>query len=311
MSCRFVATNRPRVLPERHAADCPEWHPPLVVCGGCQPCPQTHCEVCHRAHIPDGTACATCVGTVRDNLDAIALMSDTMLAEAIVKGLESEAAHLAGPTANPEQWRQRRRFGYRDRIETRPDGNTFRPDVLGEEHPLWVLGTWDMLVTEHLEHGHRTARITVETAVAYLKANLTDLARDEEFPFAELAREVRACESHLERVLHDGEQCDTGAPCMACSVPLVRVWGDDEQHDGWMCPRCRERSTDAQYRFAVKHLHREEADWLTDRDMEMRTGVKAGTVRKWAERGEVGRRRDSGRTVYCVADVLGRVGLAS
>src|SRR3546814_16123105 len=66
------------------------------------------------------------------------------------------------------------------------------------------------------------------------------------------------------RSLRDGEQRDTGAPCRTCEVPLVRVWGSDEQGDGWKCPRCHTRSTETQYRFAVAHLHREEATHLTE-----------------------------------------------
>ena len=81
-------------------------------------------------------------------------------------------------------------------------------------------------------------------------------------------------------------------------------WGDDAKGDGWICPRCKRTSTDAQYRFAVAHLDREEAHELTDRDMEIRTGVRAGTVRVWANRELVRKRRDSGRTLYAVEDVM-------
>ena len=94
---------------------------------------------------------------------------------------------------------------------------------------------------------------------------------------------------------------------MDCQVPLERVWGMSLDGDGWRCPRCRRVSTDAQYRFAVAHLHRSEAEWLTDRDMEIRTGVKAGTVRVWARRGLVAAKRDQERRVYAVADVEARV----
>ena len=91
---------------------------------------------------------------------------------------------------------------------------------------------------------------------------------------------------------------------MNCGATLERTWAEDAKADGWRCPRCKRTSTEAQYRFAVAHLHREEATHLTDRDMEIRTGVKAGTVRSWARNGEVDRRQDQGRTVYCVADVV-------
>jgi hypothetical protein len=237
--------------------------------------------------------CPSCLGTTRDHLAEIRrLASDPLVGEALAKGIDSEAADLLGPAANPKQWRQRGDYGHR-----------YEPDSrVGEQHPLWVLGWFDLIVTEHQGH-RRTQRITVASAADYLDRNLHFLAADIEFDFADMANTLADCRVHLEQVLHDGEQRETGAPCMTCRVPLELVRG--EREDRWRCPRCREQSTDDQYRFAVMHLHRENAEWLTDRDMEIRTGVKAGTVRKWAERGTVTRRRDSGRTVYDVAAVEG------
>jgi hypothetical protein len=66
--------------------------------------------------------------------------------------------------------------------------------------------------------------------------------------------------------------------------------------------------TEAQYRFAVKADYIERAEWLTDVDMTVRTRVKAGTVRSWARETKerpalVRKKRESERTLYCVADV--------
>ena len=94
---------------------------------------------------------------------------------------------------------------------------------------------------------------------------------------------------------------------MTCHVPLQREWGKLAAADGWRCPRCREWRSDQDYRLNVADLHRDEATHLTDRDMEIRTGVRAGTVREWARRGHVAKRTDSGRVVYAVADVIARV----
>jgi len=278
-ACKWAGSDQPRELPNG------------------DPCPQRHCIACGHRHV-EALTCASCVGEARTDLGDIVRMDSQMLTEAVHKGVESEAAMLEGAAANPEAWRQRRRHGFRPH----PD------DLLGENAPLWVLGTWDLLVTEHYGH-KRTRRVTVNRAAKYLGANLTELAQDVDFAFEDLARDLRQCRAHLEAVLHDGEQRDTGAPCMTCGVPLERVWGADEKADGWKCPRCRERSTEDQYRFAVAHLHREEADHLTDRDMEIRTGVKAATVRKWAERGQVRRRLDSGRVLYAVIDVERNAGI--
>jgi hypothetical protein len=77
--------------------------------------------------------------------------------------------------------------------------------------------------------------------------------------------------THLERVLHDGEQVDEGVPCLKCHRPLTRVWAYGGGEDGWECKHCRERSTEAQYRFAVKADYIAAAEWLTDVDMTVRT----------------------------------------
>lgn len=295
-ACRFVATDQPRALRGRHGHDCPEaaWRAPLawVDCAGCEPCPRRHCGTCGHRHV-DELTCPDCVGEAREHLTTIRAGADKMLAEAVHRGVESEAAHLEGPTAQPEAWRQRRRHGFRPHAD----------DVVGETHPLWILGTWDLLVTEHYGH-HRAGRVSITSAAAYLDANLSDLAQDGDFAFEDLARDLRACSAHVEDVLHDGDQADTGAPCMKCGVPLERTWGKLQAYDGWRCPKCRESSTEDQYRFAVMQLHREEATWLTDRDMELRTGVKAPTVRSWARSSLVAKRLDSGRIVYDVSHVL-------
>lgn len=302
MNCRFVATDQPRAIKSRHADDCPEraWHAPLAWadCQGCDPCPLRHCGTCGHRHV-DRLTCPTCVGEAREHLAFIRASDDSLLTEATHKGVDSEAADLHGAAARPEAWRQRRRHGFTPHAD----------DVVGETHPLWVLGTWDLLIAEHYGH-RRTGRLTIDSAAGYLASNLSDLAQDDDFAFEDLARDLRICASHLEAVLHDGEQVDTGAPCMTCGAPLERTWGLLAAADGWRCPRCRTESTESQYRFAVMHLHREEAEWLTDRDMELRTGVKAGTVREWARRGHVDKRHDSGRVVFRVAQVVERGGLA-
>lgn len=307
--CYWLASDRPRMLRKRHEETCAEaaWHAPLVwvECAGCQPCDRSHCLVQWHGERGDcethaESVCPSCLGKAREHLSEIVRLTGVPLVEQVLAAgdVDTEAADLLGPAANPAQWRQRGSHGHHYEPESR----------MGELHPLWVLGTWDLLVTEHLGHT-RTTRITVPRAATYLDTNLHFLAADLEFDFPSLANEVAACRGHLERVLHDGEQRETGAPCMTCRKPLVLVRGKVDAPDHWECLRCRETSTEDQYRFAVMNLHREAADWLTDSDMAIRTGVKAGTVRKWAERGSVRKRRDSGRTVYAVEDTLVAAGL--
>jgi hypothetical protein len=238
----------------------------------------------------------------REALHDIARMCDALPEEVESRGVEGEAMFLLGPACDPEA---------RGHLEASVLAGRVTDDYLenadGELHPLFVLGSWDAVWRDALEHDEPTERLTITTAVDYLDRTMGYMSGYEHVPFEDYAKDLRQCRTHMESVLHDGEQVDRGAPCMTCSVPLERVWGDDKRADGWKCPRCHQTSTEDQYRFAVAHLHREEATHLTDRDIEIRTGVKAGTVRVWANRGDVERKRDAGRTLYAVADVQRRM----
>lgn len=321
MNCRYVASDQPRVLKGKHTEECPGGD-----CGGCQPCTEPHCRVCAREH-SEGT-CTDCVGAAREDLHEIARLCAGLRSEARWAGVESEAMNLLGPAANPEAW---------GHVTTSVNVGRLPADYLGwcdrckvpwpceqhadgELHPLFVLTTWDMVWRDALEHDEPSETATIAGAVFYLDLQMTYMAGYEHAPFEDFARDLRRCVAHLERVLHDGEQIDRGVPCMGkrgdddCGEPLRRVWEgwtmpwsqtERAREDGWACPRCRRWHTEDQYRFAVQHLHRAEAEWLTDRDMQERTGVKATTIRSWGrEDGPVRRRRDSERTVYSVEDVL-------
>jgi hypothetical protein len=303
--CYYVGREQPRMIVGRHDDDCPRED-----CRGCQPCLEPKCRVCGITHA-NGT-CAECLAETRDNLRSIGRMCDALPAEVEHRGVNGEAMMLLGPAADPEA---------RGHLEASVMAGRLTPDAIeishlkgckdsrcmgcaGELHPLYVLGSWDSVWREALDHDEPLGRVELAATVDYLDRTMSYMADFPHVPFEDFARDLRRCVAHLEAVLHDGEQVDRGAPCMTCHAPLERAWGDDESGDGWKCPRCRERSTEAQYRFAVAHLHREEATELTDRDMEIRTGIKAGTIRVWANRGLVKRRRDSGRTLYTVADVV-------
>lgn len=290
MTCIYAGPERPRTLRDRHDDGCE-----LDGCKGCQPCPWPHCRRCGREHAEH--TCPGCLADARADLAEIVRLCAALPAEAVVKGVDSEAMNLLGPAADPEAVGHMRASATVGRIPA--DWLEVADD---ERHPLAVLGWWSMVYVEAFEHAE-PERITVASAGSYLDRNLAWIGAEPDVPFEDFARDLAACRSHLERVLHDGEQVETGAPCMTCRVPLrlVRTEGEDR----WTCPRCRQSSTDTQYRYAVMHLHRENADWLTDRELEIRTGVKATTVRSWGrEGGPVRRRRDSGRTVYAVEDVL-------
>lgn len=322
------------MLRNRHGDACPDgdWHPPLAwtPCRGCQPCTAIHCRRCGTAHVDDaGRACAGCIADVREDLTEITAMCASLRSEARTKGIDSEAFNLIGPVPDPEARRHAEASYKAGRLpegwlETGRHGKNcplLRNEACtgcgsageAEHHPLTFAWWWNECWREAFDHDETPAvsrwieergqlvYVDAVYLVAYLDRNLAYAAEQVDLAFEDFARDAAACRRHLERVLHDGDQVETGAPCMTCRVPLQLVRTKSE--DRWTCPRCHQESSDAQYRFAVQHLHRENAAWLTDREMELRTGVRAGTVREWARREVVGRRRDSGRTVYAVADV--------
>jgi hypothetical protein len=305
VSCRWVGSNQPRVLVGRHTEDCPG------DCTGCQPCGMDHCRVCGIEHAAG--ACPTCLGAARDDLVELLRMCGDLPDEVEVRGVEGEAMNLLGPIADPEarqHWTASVLAGRIVPVDCEAhdldDVKAWLDIANHERHPLLVIGTWAMTYRDAFEHDEPTGRVTVWDEAGYLGRNLTEMGDYPHIPFEDFGRDLRRCVAHMERVLHDGEQIDQGAPCMTCGRPLERTWGRTSDEDGWRCPKCHTTSNDAQYRFAVKADYIDHADWLTDVDMAARTGVKSGTVRVWAQREFVTRRIDSGRVLYSVADVMAR-----
>lgn len=267
-----------------------------------------------RIHAPADDhhdTCPTCLSHVRDNLDEIARLVAELPDEAITKGLNSEAANLLGPASDPERDGHIAASIAAGRVRAEDYETATTSDLL---HPQHVIGCWDMLVRDALDHPEPDTW-TITDGIAYLDLQLTYLAAYPHLPFNELAADIRACRLHLEHVLHDGQQRDTGAPCTNCRTPLVRIWTSDKARDGWGCPTCASFQSHAEYEQAVadraalvalhEHaLHLNTSQWLTPRDIETRTGVNAGTVRVWANRGRVRRWLDS--SLVSVGDTLAR-----
>jgi hypothetical protein len=325
MTCRWMGSDQPRAVSGRHKPDCAD-----ETCRGCQECHEPHCRVCGRVHA-DGT-CAECLAATRADLHEIGRLCDALPEEVEHRGVEGEAMMLLGPAADIEA-RQHAEASYlagrlpEGWLETGSHGKEcplLRNEAcLGcdgdERHPLIVLASWQDLYAAEFDH-EITRRATVEDAVGYLDRNLTYAASWPHAPFEDFVRDLRGCVSHLEAVLHDGVQVDRGAPCLNCNTYLRRIWAGDElpwsnpehpqrmQRDGWVCARCRETSTDAQYDLAVKADYIQQADWLPAEDMAIRTGVKASTVRSWASEKRdrpalVRKTLRAERTVYSVEDV--------
>lgn len=321
-------------------------------CEGCKPCTEPHCTMPRCSRHTDDLCCARCVGKVRDGLERIASLCQLVPVAAAEKGVNSPAVVLGGPVPEHSTHAARHAWAIRgglcrcgercSDLQPEPEGpwcedwktcahhvcrrRTGRatcPDLAAwldqaddERHPLWVLGSWDMLVAEHFGHT-RTMRVTVAGAVAYLSANLTDLARHEDFAFDELAREVETTLGYVEEVLSIAPRPQRGAPCPVCHAAgrkakqLVREYADGEPDDAldmWACPTaaCGETWTVEQYDKYVEREHARQAPRLTASQIAAEYRVSEGTLRVWAARGKVRKygRDTSGRQLYDVADVL-------
>lgn len=289
MTCRFVSTTEPRVIPHRHAEPC--------TCDGergCLPCTETHCIVCGRAHAK--AACVDCLEAARSDLEAIGSLCASLPAEAAEKGVQSEAMMLLGPAADPEAWRNTATSAMWGRIDA-----SYLEDCRDELHPLWVLGTWEQIWRDHLDH-YSIATVTVASAHAYLDMQIGYMAEQVDPAFDEFARELRGCRAHLEDVLRDGIREQRGAPCVQCEKPMVR------SGEHWWCNGCQRYVDEDQYRYAVGVMYRAHSDRLTAAEMFERTGVKASVVRVWGSRDPTIKRGRNhlGITLYDVAAVIAK-----
>ena len=295
--CRFVATDQPRVIPGEHADTCerPE------TCRGCAPCLERHCAVCGRVHV-DGT-CAECVGRVREDLHTIGELCGALPDEVRHRGINGEAMMLLGPAADPEAWRNQATSAMLGRLD-----DAYLEDCRDEQHPLWVLGTWEQLWREHLDQP-TDLPATLERLVDYLDDQFTHMARQDEPPFEDFARDIRQCRGHLEDVLSDGVREERGAPCPKCGEgALVKDHGARIEDDRWLCRRCHSWWTEQDYRSKVAATYELHADALPASAIARVYRVPEGSVRAWAS-GEQPRVRKRGRNeaglqLYDVADTL-------
>ncbi len=302
-----------RFTRDRHVRDCN-----LSGCPGCQPCTERHCQICDREHVTvDGRGsdqtCALCIAKVRAHLAGVWSKSARMLGEAImrgIRGVNTSAANLAGPTASPETWGYRRMSVLAGRVD--PEWLTAQGKTLADEddpHPMWVLGTWEHQVRLHLNQlRDPDQRSTLTEARDYLGEHLGRLAHDPEFDFAAMAADLERCHDHLESVLAEDDHPDTGAPCPVCGrAELVKDYGTEPEDDVmWHCPRCDNWWTDGDYRGKILNVYEGIATALTVSQISRVYRIEEETVRSWAKRGKITPRgRDSSRRrLYDVAQAL-------
>lgn len=342
--CRFVP-DYGHYLPS-HELNCKD-----TTCRGCQPCthddhgtPVKHCTArksCgqHLDHAHPAT-CARCIGRTRADVTWISRNAQLLTAAAIeAGGIDTDAAYLAGPSADPFAFRRRR-------MQQLAAGVS--PDKIDEEdyhHPLAVLGRWEVLLREHY-HQPPTRRVpmvagvqfhrwtNIAAAADYVFDKLSTVAQDPDFDWSEMAQEIRSCRSHLEHILNTAKVIETGAPCPSCAKApaLVRQYAHwceretcEREHDvtgasdRWRCPTCKESWTEAKYRLWVADDFLDNSPSLTATELFMVYGIPESTIRRWCAKTTVKRRGVSierppklrscgksadGRRVYSVQQVL-------
>lgn len=278
---------------------------------------------------PDGDA----LTMVARDLTAIEEMAPHLEEQAIHKANDRDMpggdamVALAG-VANLEAWQHR----VDTELRTAYDYGHAPPEIDDDdewEPPLQTLCFWsEAWRAEHgAEYGQRP---TIASEANYIRY-LLPWAWDNEPHWDDFADDVRKAKRRMEDVLYDGKRHQRGVQCFDCQVDLVRPSRDRRDpkfcpgHDGvcmwphkfcphdrggladeWFCPTCERRYDTEAYKRAVSHAHFVHADWLTIADAAERTGVKATTIKVWATRGKVRKRRDldSGRMSYNVTDVL-------
>jgi hypothetical protein len=281
--CRFAGTNQPRIIPARHTDDCHDDQ-----CRGCQPCDRGHCRICGIAHTT-GT-CPECMAETRETLREIARLCDALPEEVEHRGAEGEAMFLLGPAADPEA---------RGHLEASVRAGRISPDYLadaiGETHPVWVLGTWEMAWRSELEHDDGE-KVTLAEATRYLDEHMSQMGAWPWIPFEDFARDLRRCRTHLEAVLHDGEQIDkTRVPCLDCGAMLLVKYAHRAADDHHACPKCRRIYAPGDFSIAkAGHLASEPADrFVPISDAAQAVERSQFTIRTWIKR-EVVRSSRSG-----------------
>jgi hypothetical protein len=282
-ACIWKGHTQPRSLKHQHLQQCPD-----NACRGCQPCEAAHCLACGVTH--HDSVCLACRHGVRLDLDALAVLADAdrLRDQAQADGLDSEAMNALGPVGDP----------------------CATYETVDARHPLWVAHSWARLIREQWDVSEPHGRVRLADELDYLQGNLDRIADDLALPFAELATQLTHSRHYLEGILKDGEQRDTGAPCLRCERGIyVKHWADarhgEQPHDAqardtWICSYCHHEATSAEYRLAVAVVFSVNSDWLNLAQAAMRLGTSEGNARLLAHRQHWGRRRqliDHVRTV--------------
>lgn len=209
-----------------------------------------------------------------------------------------EALNYAGPVADLAIWQRRY-----DLSDQKTQDWMVEDTVKSDEHPLLVLASFEDDIRAMLNQP-TDLTATVRRAADYIRNHLDDIVPEGAYlQIGRLVADLRKTRHTLEEVLKAGIRDDKGVPCMGCRSPLVKVWGEDEEHDRWHCPTCDEWSTHEQYMLVVRADYLVNAEWLTAEDLSTTWRIPLGTIKSWSSRGQIEKKInvDTGRMVYRVA----------
>jgi hypothetical protein len=294
--CRYNGPTNPRTVPGRHDGACTN-----EACPGCAECPSSHCRVCRNAHAAG--ACPECMAEVRETVREIARLCGELPEEVEHRGVEGEAMFLLGPAANPEA---------RGHLEASVFAGRVPDDYIDAEtrgwmlHPLSCFGVWEMRWRAELDHDEVEV-VTMSAAVDYLDRTMSYMATWPHLSFEDFARDLRTCRTHIEAVLHDGEQVDRSrVPCLDCAALLEVRFTHQAKDDHHACTRCRRVYTAGDYAIAkAAHLASEPADrFVPISDAAQAIERSQFTIRTWINRDIVKSQRSAtGRLLVWWPDV--------
>lgn len=236
-------------------------------CRGCQPCPETHCELCKVEHCDFAypRTCAKCVGRVRNDLREITGLTRRLRDQAANGGVNGrliaaldipggDALVLIAPTAEPVG--HMRQMFHRQELDL---DVTHLDDELSADPdpPRNVFAELEQHWRHQLGQPRADGPVSLHTSWRYLDQQITRAAQTPGIEFADTAHDVAAVRRRLEALLRDGDRLQTGAPCVRCSRSLVRVTdATGGLTDRWKCPQCAQRYTRDQYANAVTDSYR-------------------------------------------------------
>jgi hypothetical protein len=283
-------------------------------CEGCKPCGKDHCALYGTCpnHVDAGAGlhtCPSCIGEVRSLVSEIVELTTLVYLELEHAGVNSEAAVISGPVADPDQLDARRSFvtrrdDYRGWCDF-PRLSLF--DLDDANHPAAVFAQWERDLRREYEQAARgddepmwPLPHTVEADMLTRSAAYFNTMLDGRFPhdepFEAFAKAIRRVRNHLEVVISDSRRPEMGAPCPTCAARL-----EDTDHraprlvkrhdegdrtgasDTWVCPDDPDHWwKEADYRLRVAGDYLAHAEQLTADLIQIQYGIPAGTIRRWA-----------------------------